>query len=210
MQKIFIFGDSIAYGAWDAQGGWAERLRQWFFATTREDYNLGTFLYNLSIVGDTTTDLLQRFLPEMEARQAGDLIVFAAGINDAQYIHGRPIATPADVCSNVRTLIRRARAFAPLLCWVGPTPVDESRTMPIPWMSDRAYRNAAVALFNAAIQQTAAEEGVEFLDLFTVWSAEQRLPQLLFDGIHPNSAGHAWLCEQLKAFLQSRGLLAYS
>ena len=48
MQKIFIFGDSIAYGAWDPAGGWVERLRQWLFMTTRGEYNLGTFLYNLS------------------------------------------------------------------------------------------------------------------------------------------------------------------
>jgi hypothetical protein len=61
-----------------------ERLRQWVFGTTRGEYNLGTFLYNLSIVGETTADLLTRFPPEIEARQAGDLIVFAAGLNDAQ------------------------------------------------------------------------------------------------------------------------------
>ena len=35
MQKIFIFGDSIAYGAWDPVGGWVERLRQWLFVTTQ-------------------------------------------------------------------------------------------------------------------------------------------------------------------------------
>ena len=88
MQKIFIFGDSIAYGAWDPAGGWVERLRQWLFVTTRDEYNLGTFLYNLSVVGDTTTDLLKRFLPEIEARQSGDMIFFAAGLNDAQFVDG--------------------------------------------------------------------------------------------------------------------------
>ena len=96
MQKIFIFGDSIAYGAWDPEGGWVERLRQWLFVTTRDEYNLGTFLYNLSIVGDTTADLLKRFTTEIEARQQGDIIFFAAGINDAQFVNGRQMATPAD------------------------------------------------------------------------------------------------------------------
>jgi hypothetical protein len=77
MKKIFIFGDSIAYGAWDPEGGWVERLRQWLFVTTRDEYNLGTFLYNLSIVGETTADLLKRFTTEIEARQPGDIIFFA-------------------------------------------------------------------------------------------------------------------------------------
>src|SRR5690242_850929 len=85
MLKIFIFGDSIAYGAWDPAGGWVERLRQSVFATTRGDYNRGTFLYNLSIVGETTAELRRRFPTELAARQPepGDLIMFATGINDA-------------------------------------------------------------------------------------------------------------------------------
>ena len=208
MQKIFIFGDSIAYGAWDPEGGWVERLRRWLFGITRGDYNLGTFLYNLSIVGDTTADLLKRFTPEIEARQPEpeDLIVFAAGINDAQFVHGRPIATPADVCANVRALIQRARACVPLICWVGLTPVDESRTTPIPWMPERAYQNATIAMFDVAIKQTAAAEAIPYIDLFTAWTADRAYPQLLLDGIHPNAAGHAQICDRVKAFLHRQGL----
>ena len=50
-------------------------------------------LSDLSIVGDTTADLLTRFPTEIAARQPGDLIVFAAGMNDAQCVNGRQIAT---------------------------------------------------------------------------------------------------------------------
>jgi len=208
MKKIFIFGDSIAYGAWDPEGGWVERLRQWLFVTTRGDYNLGTFLYNLSIVGETTTDLLTRFPTELVARQPepGDLIVFATGINDAQFVNGQPIATPADICTHVRALIQQARAWTPRLCWVGLTPVDDTRTTPIPWMPDRAYRNAAVAEFEAAIRRTAAAEAIPYIELFSTWTADTAYQQQLFDGIHPNAAGHAQICEQIKAFLQHQGL----
>jgi len=206
MQKIFVFGDSIAYGAWDPQGGWVERLRQWVFATTRGEYNLGTFLYNLSVVGETTAELLRRFPAEIAARQSGDLLVFAAGINDAQFVQGRPLTTSQAVRSTVRALIRQARAFAPRVCWVGLTPVEEARTTPIPWMPDRAYRNATVEEVDAAIKQTAADEAVPYLDLFSAWTANRAYPQLLWDGIHPNTAGHAQICEGVKAFLPQHGL----
>ena len=208
MRKIFIFGDSIAYGAWDPEGGWVERLRQWLFGTTRGDYNLGTFLYNLSIVGETTAELCKRFPTELAARQPApeDLIVFATGINDAQFVQGQPIATPADVCTHVRGLLQQARAWTPRLCWVGLTPVDEARTTPIPWMPERAYRNAAVAAFEAAIRQTAAAEAIPSLEIFRIWTADQAYEQLLCDGIHPNAAGHAQIYERMKAFLQCQGL----
>src|SRR4030095_6522327 len=203
MQKIFIFGDSIAYGAWDPAGGWVERLRQWGFVTTRGEYNSGTFFYNLSIVGETTAELRRRFPIELTVRQPepGDLIVFAAGINDAQFVQGQPIATPADVCTNVRALLQQARACTPRLCWVGLTPVDDSRTTPIPWMPDRAYRNATVAEFEAALRQTAAAEVIPYLELFRPWTADRSYLQLLCDGIHPNAAGHAQIYERIKAFL---------
>jgi lysophospholipase L1-like esterase len=208
MHKIFIFGDSIAYGAWDPAGGWVERLRQWVFATTRGEYNRGTFLYNLSIVGETTAELRKRFPTELAARQPEpeDLIVFATGINDAQFVQGQPIATPADVCTHVRALLQQARAWTPRLCWVGLTPVDEARTTPIPWMPDRAYQNAAVAAFEVAIRQTAAAEAIPYLELFRAWTADRGYPQLLCDGIHPNAAGHAQIYERIKAFLQRQGL----
>jgi acyl-CoA thioesterase-1 len=208
MKKIFIFGDSIAYGAWDPAGGWVERLRQWLFGTTRDEYNLGTFLYNLSIVGETTAELRTRFPTELAARQPApeDLIVFATGINDAQCVHGQPIATPADVCTNVRALLQQARAWTPRLCWVGLTPVDDARTTPIPWMPDRAYRTATVAAFEAAIRQTAAAEVIPYIEFFSAWTADRAYQQLLFDGIHPNAAGHAQIYERMKAFLQGQGV----
>ena len=206
MQKIFVFGDSIAYGAWDPQGGWVERLRQWLFCTTRGEYNRGTFLYNLSVVGETTAEILRRFPAEIAARQSGDLIVFAAGINDAQDVQGRPLTTPQAVCSTVRALLQQARACAPHVCWVGLTPVEEARTTPIPWMPDRVYRNAAVAAVDAAIKRTAAAAAVPYLDLFSAWTANRAYPQLLWDGIHPNAAGHAQICEAVQAFLRQYGL----
>ena len=208
MHKIFVFGDSIAYGAWDPAGGWVERLRQWLFGTTRGEYNLGTFLYNLSIVGETTAELRKRFPAELGVRQPApeDLIVFATGINDAQFVHGQPIATPADVCTHVRALLQQARAWTSRLCWVGLTPVDDARTTPLSWMPDRSYRNATVAAFEEVLRRTAAAEAIPYLELFHTWTADRAYPQLLWDGIHPNAAGHAQICERIKAFLHQQGL----
>jgi lysophospholipase L1-like esterase len=73
-------------------------------------------------------------------------------------------------------------------------------------MPDRAYRNAAVAEFEAALRRTTATEAIPYIELFSPWTADQAYRQRLFDGIHPNAAGHAQICERLKAFLQRQGL----
>lgn len=65
---------------------------------------LRAFLYNLSIVGDTTADLLKRFTAEIEARQSGDIIFFAAAINDTQFVNGRPLHRPAGILKSLALL----------------------------------------------------------------------------------------------------------
>ena len=59
-QTICIFGDSIAWGASDLEfGGWVARLRN-YLETEKYDSSI----YNCSISGDSTQDLLKRFSNE--------------------------------------------------------------------------------------------------------------------------------------------------
>jgi lysophospholipase L1-like esterase len=45
-------------------------------------------------------------------------------------------------------------------------------------MPERAYRNATIAGFDAAIKQTAAAEAIPYIDLFHAWSADKAYAQL--------------------------------
>ncbi|MBU4000173.1 SGNH/GDSL hydrolase family protein, partial [Patescibacteria group bacterium] len=87
MPQILVFGDSIAYGAWDKEGGWVERLKVF---TNRKAISSGLefycAVYNLAIDGDYTRTLLKRL--ESETKQRADvgqetIFVFAIGKNDA-------------------------------------------------------------------------------------------------------------------------------
>ena len=61
MEKIInIFGDSIAWGAYDEMGGWANRLKQ-YFSEDKENY---IEVYNLGVSGDNSEKLLKRFFVE--------------------------------------------------------------------------------------------------------------------------------------------------
>ena len=64
-------------------------------------------------------------------------------------------------------------------------------------MPERAYRNATIAVFDAAIKQTAAAEAIPYIDLFTAWTADRAYEHLLLDGIHPNVAGHEQICARI-------------
>ena len=83
MVRICVFGDSIAWGAWDEErGGWVERLRR---QVNWKNGDFETEIYNLGISTNTSSDLLERFETEAHARKP-DVILFYIGENDAGYI----------------------------------------------------------------------------------------------------------------------------
>ena len=82
-RNICIFGDSISHGQWGRLNGWADRLKLTLQNETLDSgFQSYYFLYNLSIPGDTTEHIRQRFDAECAAR-APHIIIFTAGINDA-------------------------------------------------------------------------------------------------------------------------------
>jgi len=84
-KKICVFGDSITWGAGDREkGGWAARLKNYFGRIS--DFNVK--ITNLGISGDNTDDLLKRFKTEAVAREP-NIIIFAIGTNDSQYIDSK-------------------------------------------------------------------------------------------------------------------------
>src|SRR5208283_3261830 len=108
--NILVFGDSIAYGAWDKDGGWVQRLRKFLDAKNLSDPNSYFLLYNLGISGDNTEKLLGRIDPEIRARLEENkplAIIFAIGTNDSQFVMNQNNngVSPVQFAENMRALI---------------------------------------------------------------------------------------------------------
>lgn len=200
MANICIFGDSITWGAWDREGGWAARFKrvedEKAIAADFEEYNK---IYLLGIAGDTTTGLLERFETECRARKP-ELILFAIGINDSQYINSKdnPRTDLQTFEANINKLITKARQYTQRIIFIGLTKVDESRTMPVEWNPTKYYENQQIKIYNDAIQDICASEKLQFTDVFDVLENKD-----LVDGLHPDSEGHKKLFEEIKRELSN-------
>lgn len=64
--NICVFGDSIAFGKYDPCGGWAARLAEFLEARCLAKKGDEFFVYNLSISGNHTGDILARFETELK------------------------------------------------------------------------------------------------------------------------------------------------
>ncbi len=194
MATICIFGDSITWGAVDPeQGGWASRLRN-HFESQGLSVDMDVDVYNLGISGDNTDDLKVRFEIEAQARKP-DTIIFAIGINDAQFLLSKqdnrvPIAA---FSKNMTELLHRAKEIATRVIVIGITRVDETKTTPIPWRIDKEYRNSHIDRYDTALRELAEAHEVPYVDVSTALTLED-----LADGLHPNTAGHKKLFEIIK------------
>lgn len=208
MADILVFGDSIAMGAYDSEGGgWVGRLKTFL----EKERNFLFTVYNLAVDGDFTTFLLERFESEAKDRIKKNtemIIVFAIGINDSYFIHSQNEfrTSPEKFKDNVNKLIRLAEKFSSKIVFVGLTPVDESRTAPIPWDVDKSYINENIEKYNKILKETCRNENIHFIEIFDNWMKFD-YKSLLEDGAHPNSEGHKRLFETVKDFLISKNII---
>ena len=193
--SILIFGDSITWGAYDPeQGGWATRLRNYF---ENKDNDVG--VYNLGISGDTTADLLERIEVEAKSREP-NLIIFAIGINDAQFIHstnGLRVSLD-EFQQNLAKLLSIAKKFTDKIVFVGLTRVDESKTTPISWNTDKSYTNENIKRLDNAIEKFCEDNKLKFISMESVVGNDD-----LIDGLHPNTQGHTKIFNRMKSEVES-------
>jgi acyl-CoA thioesterase I len=203
MTNILIFGDSIVWGAWDKEGGWAQRLRKFIDQKNISEPNYDCTLYNLGVCGDTTEDLLERFENETKARISEEerIIIFGVGTNDSQFVYSNEdLKIPIDKFGdNVKKLVDLSKKFSSKIVFLGLCPIEQSKVDPIPWAEEKkGYRKELVEQFNNKIKHVCNEKGVYFIELYEKLIKESKI---LEDGVHPDSLGHKKIFLIVKNFL---------
>lgn len=205
MFGILCFGDSITFGRGEMPcSGWVGRLNDYF-----EKQDFWNTVYNLGIPGNTSLGLLERFDCECQARikfyrpEDKFVILVAVGVNDSKWEedYDHPKVNKKDFENNIKELIEKAKSYQAKLVFIGPTPVDETRTLPF---ENTYFKNERIMLFNEIIKNNCGKNSVLFLDLFNVldnWSS------LLMEGVHPNSKGYDSMFEKIKEFLVEKEII---
>lgn len=213
MAKILVFGDSIAYGKWDKDGGWVQRLRHHIDETYNLTENKNIQVYNLSIPGEITTRLCTRIRGEMDMRipladtKENNLIIIAVGINDTNvqnWISGKQ--TPlTEFKQNIKQLISLSSNKYSRCVIMGLTPIHESKYEER--FQGRLF-NKTIKEYDNAISEVAAERDIPFVDFFGILKSKD-YEETLIDGIHPNSEGHKMISELVIEFFQINKLFSF-
>lgn len=204
MPQILIFGDSIAYGAWDKEGGWVQRLKKF---TNKKSIASGLefycAIYNLAIDGDFTEPLLKRLNIEAKQRIYGQetTFIFAIGSNDSiSSKKGIFWTTPEKFKKNLEKIIKITKKYSSKIIFIGLTPADESKTSPVSWDNDVFYKNKDHEKYDEIIKSACQKNKIYFIELFEIFK-KLDYKKLLEDGVHPNSDGHKLIFKIVKDYL---------
>lgn len=194
--RIFVFGDSLVYGAWDSQGGWCDRLKQKLHQRKIDgSENVKYQVFNLGIGGETSRSLLKRFKTEIDARNRSDwpvVILIATGANDTRTTEGGvPVVPIAEYRQNLEKLILIAKEYTEKILLVGIAPVEHA----IQQFKGTVLSNELLRQYDQIVAEVAETQGVPKVQLLEVLTGAEQ-PIFSTDGVHPNDIGHA-LIEQL-------------
>jgi len=192
--RIIVFGDSIAHGAWDTQGGWVQRIRSEYDAQSIKDLGADyPDIYNLSISGDTAQGVLKRINFEMKtlSHRKQPVIIIAIGMNDSLIYKGVEATPPELFKGELQQIVLTAREYTDKILFVGLTAVDDAICNPWPYSSSgKCFNNKRIWEFEKTIRAICKEEQLTHVKIYEKFKTGHEASGLLADGLHPNDAGH--------------------
>jgi lysophospholipase L1-like esterase len=199
--RILVFGDSIAYGCWDPEGGWVERLRRDYMMREEKDGFNDTqpLLFNLGIPGEMAEGVVKRLALETRARKwLGEelMILVAVGINDTMIYKGVEANSTELFEGELRRITAAARQFSDKVVFVGLTAVEEK----VCNTKDICYQNDRIALFEQTLRRIGEEYTVPVVEVFEHF---QKTDGLLADGLHPNGDGHKFIAGAVRPYIDT-------
>ncbi len=200
MYNILIFGDSISAGRK------IEKIKSWpcllaqFFDSKDKDF---TLVHNLSIPGDSTNEVIERFDVEARARcrkiyeDDHTSIIFAIGINDTKILNSKNnvVTKINNFRENINHLFKEASKYTDHIIFIGLTPVDESRTLPL---GNVYFSNEKIKNYNEVIKEECQNKNIIFIDMLSDWLKTNYIELLTDDGLHPNEKGHRKIYDKVK------------
>ena len=176
-----IFGDSIAYGLGDTEYfGWWNRLRK------KDEKLLKEFFLNLSIPGQSSSEIIERFEFELKRRFNYDdefKIFFSFGIKDALKL-GYDKTYLKIFEHNIIELIKIAKNYTTNIQFLGLLNVNETIRV--------GYKRENIDTINECLESLCHKYSINFINMLDVINIKD-----LCDGLHPNELGHEKISQYL-------------
>ncbi len=206
--NVFCLGDSITYGLNDTNGGWCDKLKNYFLdKETKDPEGQSVRIWNFGISGQTIKNFtenscLQEPLTRVKKHKSNIFIV-AFGANDSAYDINQSsfLTSVEDFTQSLKKIFAIYSKFGDII-FVNITPVSvDINDKPDKYNCLRS--NEYISTFNKIIAQQAKESNSHYVDINTLFLKADKKNLLSFDGLHPNSLGHNLMYLEIKTAIES-------
>jgi len=190
--NLIVFGDSITYGLYDEQGGWAERL----YKEIRGKAEVNDFI-NLSRPGAASKQIISKVKSAARSgllSRVRTLVIFAYGINDSAInLREQAQITPIERFEeNTIKIIEMINQNNADMVFVGPTIVDDP--LAGSFKGRIMYSNDRIKKYDRSLEKICTGSDVDFIELYDECSKENTgFQKMLHDGVHPDENGHRFI-----------------
>ncbi len=200
--RIYAFGDSLTYGAWDTEGGWCDRVKRILhLQTTSDNSDVKYQMLNLGIGGEDSSSLVMRFESELKTRVRGEwptVIIIGTGANDTRYTESTPPAISAEEYrQNLESLISVAKKYTQKILFVGVAVVENE----IQNFKSTLLSNELLRKHYQVMSDVAKSHNIPVVDVNT-GLASSKNPVYYKDGVHVNDVGHEIISQLVLSELQ--------
>lgn len=202
MKLIGVIGDSISHGFYDKEDlGWVARLSKLLIKNTNEE----CIFNNMSQFGDNIADAYHRALYEVSSRHF-DLLLISLGANDIRRRNNSNLELDFSFGARQmywQKLLEFLQKTGAKIVVTDLLPVIETR-----YGEDASLtrKNADVEAYNRQIKKLCNENNITFFERYDNWKTKD-LASLYQDALHPNSAGHQQIADEIFAFLAENKLV---
>jgi lysophospholipase L1-like esterase len=208
---VIAFGDSTTAPRQDVVT--YSVLLQSYFTSHR----VAARVLNSGVPGDTTAHAVKRFDRDV-LQQNPQLVLLQFGLNDAAIdVWRQPPARRTRVSlllfsQNLRLIVRSLRKANSDIVLMTPSPLCWTEYMRKRYgrhpydTADEDGFNVVLNDYVEAVRELASEENIGLVDVYAAFKSQEFGPtnNLLSDGMHPNSAGHAVVANLLINHLSER------
>ena len=202
MKLIGVIGDSISHGFFDNEDlGWVARLSKLLIKNMGEEYVFN----NMSQSGDNIADAYHRALYEVSSRHF-DLLLISLGVNDIRRRKNSNLELDFSFGARQmywQKLLEFLQKTGAKILVTDLLPVIETR-----YGEDASLtrKNADVVAYNSQLKKLCNENNITFFERYDNWKTKD-LASLYQDALHPNSAGHQQIADEIFTFLAENKLV---
>jgi len=131
------------------------------------------------------------------------LVIIQIGKNDSCFEKGEHLTSPEKFKQNLSKILLIAKENVNKIAFLSCAPIEEEKLQPYDKELGMSWKLETTNKYSNIIKEFCEKNNCLFIDIWTAF--ENSKEQLLEDGLHPNTAGHALIAEVVEKKLKEKG-----